>query len=172
MRSLTQEEFMDAGGTHASIFGQSAPLKAPHQSLAVETTASLRGSPGISGGGSLAGFGVGSVNGCGGSKVGSPGGSCIGLLGGSRSGGAIGSWSGFVGLPGVADMGTLTSPRICAADASVATATGRFSRTDPLGTSSPQIQKFLLIALAAWFAASFTAAFASPAAFWASPFSS
>jgi CRP-like cAMP-binding protein len=63
-------------------------------------------SPGISGGGSLAGFGVGSVNGCGGSKVGSPGGSCIGLLGGSRSGGAIGSWSGFVGLPWVADMGT------------------------------------------------------------------
>jgi protein AaeX len=40
------------------------------------------------------------------SKVGSPGGSCIGLFGGSRSGGAIGSWSGFVGLPGVADMGT------------------------------------------------------------------
>ena len=72
--------------------------------------ASLCGSPGISGGGSLAGFGVGSVTGCGGSKVGSPGGSCIGLSGGSRSGGAIGSWRGFVGLPG--DMGTL-SPRNC-----------------------------------------------------------
>jgi hypothetical protein len=50
--------------------------------------------------------------------------------------------------------------------------TGRFSRTDPLRTSSPQIQRFLFIALAVLFAASFTAAFASPAAFWASPFSS
>jgi hypothetical protein len=39
-------------------------------------------------------------------NVGAPCGSCIGLLGGSRSGGAIGSWSGFVGLPGVADTGT------------------------------------------------------------------
>jgi len=50
--------------------------------------------------------------------------------------------------------------------------TGRFWRTDPLNTSSPQIQRFLLIALAVLFAASFTAAFASPVAFWASPFSS
>jgi hypothetical protein len=64
------------------------------------------GSPGISGAGLLAGFGVGSVDGCRGSKVGSPSGSCIGLLGGSRSGGAIGAWSGFVGLPAVADMST------------------------------------------------------------------
>ena len=35
-----------------------------------------------------------------------------------------------------------------------------------------KIQRFLFIALAVWFAASFTAAFASPVAFWASPFNS
>jgi hypothetical protein len=68
-----------------------------------------RGSPGISGGGSLAGFGVGSVTGWGGSNVGSPAGSCIGLLGGSRSGGDIGSWSDFVGVPGLDDMRIFSS---------------------------------------------------------------
>jgi hypothetical protein len=64
---------------------------------------------------------------------------------------------------------------LSSADAHVTAAgaeTGRFSRTDPLRTSSPQIQRFLFIALAVWSAASFTTSFASPVAFWASPFNS
>jgi hypothetical protein len=51
-------------------------------------------SPGISRGGSFAGFGVGCVGGCGSSYLGSPGVSCGGLVGGSRAGGSVGSCRG------------------------------------------------------------------------------
>jgi len=61
----------------------------------------------------------------------------------------------------------LTSPRICAAQKprNAGAETDRLSRTDPLRASSSQIQKFLFTTLAVLFAASFTAAFASPVAF-------
>jgi hypothetical protein len=82
-------------------------------------------------------------------------GSCIGLFGGSRSGGAIGSWSGFVGLPGFANITHFSSSLPDAERAGS-------HKTDLL---LPQIQRFLFTASAALFAASFTAAFALPVDF-------
>jgi hypothetical protein len=99
-------------------------------------------------------------------RSGSPGGSCIGLLGGLRSGERLdrGAASNSRGR----GHGHLASPRICAADAR---SNGPVLANRP-APYVPQIQRFLFIALAVLFAASFTGAFASPVAFWASPFSS
>jgi hypothetical protein len=78
------------------------------------TVSIAREPPGISGGGSFAGFGVGSVSGRGGSYVGSPGGSCSGLVGGSRAGGSGGSCRGSrLGIGAFGFWATTTFGLVC-----------------------------------------------------------
>jgi hypothetical protein len=94
--------------------------------------------------------------------VGSPGGSCIGLPGGSRSGGDIGSWSGFVGVPGLDDMRIFASLKLVGRICAAAQRAGVHAPTRGVTSSD---HSFLFKASSALLAASFTAAFASPVAF-------
>jgi hypothetical protein len=97
--------------------------------------------------------------------VGSPGGSCIGLPGGSRSGGDIGSWSGFVGVPGPDDMRIFPSLKLVRPAQHFCTSAQRVGLSGPTRCLMPLDQSFLSTASVALLAASFTAAFASPVAF-------
>jgi hypothetical protein len=100
-----------AGRSGATSFRHWVDPRPRSLSYGCRSPSDYGGSPGISGGGSLAGFGVGSVDGWGGSKADRQVDHASACWQDHVRGGDIGSWSGFVGPPGFADMVTSSAIR-------------------------------------------------------------